>query len=184
MRTRDPFGQALAALRLALGEGLAPGHHLSIADIAQDLRLSTSPIREALSRLCGEGLIEDRRGQGYFVRSTPTEDIVGLLQLEQAHVELAMRLEGVSEPSVSTDAEVAAWIAALMDRCVSEPLAESYGRIAGRLAPIRRLGAPTSDDSAGGLGAYYARWTAAAPSLAVRLRRFGQAPAEYTDNTV
>ena len=56
MRQRDPFGMALASLRTALEDGLAPGQHLSVVDIAASLGLSTSPVREALSRLCGEGV--------------------------------------------------------------------------------------------------------------------------------
>lgn len=86
MRQRDPFGTALASLRTAIEDGLAPGQHLSVADIAASLNLSTSPVREALSRLCGEGLIEDRRGLGYFTRATPLEDVLGLLDLEAAHI--------------------------------------------------------------------------------------------------
>ena len=69
MRQRDPFGSTLISLRAALEYGLAPGQHLSVADIAASLKLSTSPVREALSRLCGEGLVEDRRGLGYFSRA-------------------------------------------------------------------------------------------------------------------
>lgn len=77
MRLRDPFGMAVAGLRAALDQGLAPGQHLPVGDVAAALNLSTSPVREVLSRLCGEGLIEDRRGQGYFTRAAPLEDILG-----------------------------------------------------------------------------------------------------------
>ena len=103
MRQRDPFGMALASLRTAIEGGLAPGQHLSVADIAASLSLSTSPVREALSRLCGEGLVEDRRGLGYFTRPTPLEDILGLLDLEAIHVRLAARDTGLADPIDATD---------------------------------------------------------------------------------
>ena len=88
MRQRDPFGMALASLRTALEDGLAPGQHLSVVDIAASLGLSTSPVREALSRLCGEGLVEDRRGLGYFTRAAPLEDVLGLLAVSYTHLTL------------------------------------------------------------------------------------------------
>ncbi|MFN3487458.1 MAG: GntR family transcriptional regulator, partial [Planctomycetota bacterium] len=60
---------ALTAVRDRLQSGaLPPGARATAVDLADDLGLSTTPVREALSRLAGEGLLEDRRGQGYFVR--------------------------------------------------------------------------------------------------------------------
>lgn len=139
MRQRDPFGDATASLRRALEHGLAPGQHLSVADIAASLRLSTSPVREALSRLCGEGLVEDRRGLGYFTRSAPAEDIVGLLDLEAAHVRLAAATASVPELRDRSDEAVEGWIEALLDSCESQPLVESLQRVRRRLGPLRRL---------------------------------------------
>ena len=63
----EPFHVALSALRERLQNGtLAPGARATAVDLADQLGLSTTPVREALSRLTGEGLLEDRRGQGYF----------------------------------------------------------------------------------------------------------------------
>lgn len=187
MRTRDPFGQALAALRDVLSEGVAPGEHLPIADIAADLRLSTSPVREALSRLCGEGLIEDRRGSGYFVRNLPTEDIVGLFELERAYVELAVRLAEVRPPRLVAPSALEAWIEALFASCSNEPLRESYERVAGRLAPIRRM-SPAPDDPSPSDGDviqfYYEARIRTARDLASRLRHLNPGPIEYTAKTV
>jgi DNA-binding GntR family transcriptional regulator len=49
-----------------------PGEPLPIDQIAADLGCSHTPIREALSRLQGEGLVSYRRHQGYHV--TPLSD--------------------------------------------------------------------------------------------------------------
>lgn len=187
MRQRDPFGTALASLRNALDVGLAPGQHLSVADIAAALGLSTSPVREALSRLCGEGLIEDRRGLGYFTRPVPLEDILGLLDLEAAHVGLAAKRAGDPGPGDGSDPSVEAWIEIRIEACDCEPLRESLDRVHRRLAPLRRLrGTVPPDAGPGGdvLEAYYARWRQAAPGLAVRLRRLDPGLHEYTRNIV
>jgi hypothetical protein len=62
---RDSFGLALGALRDRLRQGVdAPGAALPIKLIAARLRLSSTPVREALSRLAGEGLVE-KRGPAY-----------------------------------------------------------------------------------------------------------------------
>lgn len=67
IRTRDTFAQALAALRhSARTGGFAPGRPVVIQDEARRLRLSTTPVREALSWMCGEGLLE-RAPLGGFV---------------------------------------------------------------------------------------------------------------------
>ncbi|MET3528169.1 GntR family transcriptional regulator [Phenylobacterium koreense] len=68
MRKRpESFAIALETLRAELRAGVYPaGSRLTSAAIAERLHLSPTPIREALSRLAGDGLLDDRRGQGYF----------------------------------------------------------------------------------------------------------------------
>ena len=62
---RDSFGLALTALRRRLRQGVdAPGAALPINLIAAELRLSTTPVREALSRLAGEELVS-KSGHAY-----------------------------------------------------------------------------------------------------------------------
>ncbi|WP_420469942.1 GntR family transcriptional regulator [Brevundimonas sp. FT23042] len=187
MRARDPFGTALASLRTALENGLAPGQHLPINDVATALKLSTSPVREALSRLCGEGLIEDRRGQGYFTRPIPLEDVQGLLSVERAHVRLAADASGDAPPA-ATDLAVETWMASLMENCANVPLVESFERVHRRLEPLRRFNGPTQLRTeiapALYLDAYYDRWGEAAVVLTARLRRIDPADAEYTSKIV
>lgn len=191
MRVRDPFGQALYALRQSLAQGLAPGERLAIADVAAELKLSTSPVREALSRLCGEGLVEDRRGLGYFVRALPAEDIIGLLQLERVHLELALSLTDQPSPGPSDLERFMEWSSAVIARCDSEPLKESFERVTARLAPVRRLEQRLKDDLAMGtddgdqtLARYYDARIGLARSLASMMRHLPPAPGEYLINTV
>jgi DNA-binding GntR family transcriptional regulator len=86
----EPFHRALVALRDRLREGVyRPGSRIAATDLADELRLSSTPVREALSRLAGEGLLEDRRGQGYFVRLPNALDIADLYRLSLAHLLIA-----------------------------------------------------------------------------------------------
>ena len=65
-RRRDPFIQALESLRTRAECGVfAPGRPVVIIDEARRLRLSTTPVREALAWLCGYGLIERAPTGGY-----------------------------------------------------------------------------------------------------------------------
>ncbi len=66
-RRRDPFTQALESLRTRAEAGVfAPGRPVVIIDEARRLRLSTTPVREALAWLCGYGLIERAPMGGYL----------------------------------------------------------------------------------------------------------------------
>jgi DNA-binding GntR family transcriptional regulator len=67
MRTIDPLGEEglnsaiYAELRERLVTGrMAPGHELSTRSLAQELGVSQTPVRDALSRLAAEGALEIR----------------------------------------------------------------------------------------------------------------------------
>jgi DNA-binding GntR family transcriptional regulator len=55
--------------------GFRPGERLDPVALAERLHSSTTPIREALDRLIGEGLVESRTGGGFFL---PSPDEPGL----------------------------------------------------------------------------------------------------------
>jgi DNA-binding GntR family transcriptional regulator len=54
---------------------LAPGTKLSEAALAAEFGLSATPVRDALSRLSQEGLVEVARGRGYTVATLTVADI-------------------------------------------------------------------------------------------------------------
>ncbi|MCQ4078953.1 GntR family transcriptional regulator, partial [Klebsiella pneumoniae] len=63
MRSRDPYNDALTALAAFAGSGrFGWGEPLVATALAAELELSQTPVREALARLAGEGLIEHRPG--------------------------------------------------------------------------------------------------------------------------
>lgn len=60
--------RAMEALRLAVVRGdYGPGDRLKEADVAAALRMSRTPIREALRRLAGEGIVEYEANRGAVV---------------------------------------------------------------------------------------------------------------------
>jgi DNA-binding GntR family transcriptional regulator len=72
-------------LRRAIMSGaIRPGERLRQEDVAERLRISRSPAREALARLAMEGLVEQRPRRGYVVASldpAEIEEIFGIRML-------------------------------------------------------------------------------------------------------
>ncbi|WP_162875626.1 GntR family transcriptional regulator [Sphingomonas crusticola] len=68
-----------AALRARiLGHRHPPGERLDAAELADRLTSSVTPVRDALNRLAGEGLVEAHSGDGFFL---PAFDEPGLADL-------------------------------------------------------------------------------------------------------
>src|SRR5262249_25402110 len=66
-----------AALRDQIVEGrLPPGSRLQDVQLAHELGVSRTPIREALLRLAGEGLVESDPNRGFFVAPLRREEIL------------------------------------------------------------------------------------------------------------
>jgi DNA-binding GntR family transcriptional regulator len=86
----EPFHLALAGLRDRLRDGgFAPGARIAATEVADTLKLSATPVREALSRLAGEGLLEDRRGQGFFLRALSGLEIADLFRMSLSELLIA-----------------------------------------------------------------------------------------------
>lgn len=82
-------------LEKIIGGALASGTMLNIADIAQDLQVSPSPVREAVLRLTGEGLVTNPTNRRAAVTSFTRQDVIEVFQvrslLECGAVRLAAR---------------------------------------------------------------------------------------------
>lgn len=91
LRVRDPFSEAVCAIRRRVRAGrYVLGERLAITELALDLGLSATPIREALARLAGEGLIEERRGQGYFAWRLDSVDLLELYALQELYLRFSL----------------------------------------------------------------------------------------------
>jgi DNA-binding GntR family transcriptional regulator len=56
-----------------------PGERVTIDRLARELGVSHTPVREALGRLQGEGLVHYRRNQGYYVTPLTDREILEML---------------------------------------------------------------------------------------------------------
>ena len=66
-RDHDPFTQALLSLRERVVRNVyGAGQPIVIVEEARRLKVSVTPVREALSRLSGEGFVERAASGGYF----------------------------------------------------------------------------------------------------------------------
>ncbi len=74
--------QVYQAVRTMLREGTFPESGLAEEDLAELLKVSRTPIREALFQLCREGVLEDA-GRGYRVPEPTVEDVTEIMQLRR-----------------------------------------------------------------------------------------------------
>lgn len=96
-KRRDTFGLALRELRERVRDGrAAPGSLLMVGDLAAELKLSPTPVREAVAWLAGEALIESQRGGegGYRVRRLSRRAVEDLYVLQ----DLLLAATVVSDP--------------------------------------------------------------------------------------
>lgn len=145
----EPFLEALGHLRTRLARGeFGYERRLAATEVAGQLRLSPTPVREALARLAGEGLLEDRRGQGYFVPRPGAADVADLYRLNQAHLLIALepRGPGARAGAVETAAEApgddpVGTVDRLFEGWVrargSWTLLAAHRRVQARLGPVR-----------------------------------------------
>lgn len=152
----EPFRQALVDLRRRLRDGgLEPGARITAKEVAESLRLSPTPVREAMSRLAGEGLLEERRGDGFFVPELSAVDIAVLYRLSEQLLLLSQgsaraphrdaRPAGRSadeDPVRAVERLFQAWVSESSSRVTSE----TYRTVSIRLAPVRRREAQLIDD--------------------------------------
>lgn len=90
-RNRDPFASALRTLReRAVSGAFSPGRPIIIQDEAQALGLSTTPIREALAWLGGEGLIDRAPAGGYAGLRLDAASLAGRYRMRLHCVEVGL----------------------------------------------------------------------------------------------
>jgi len=164
-QNRHQFAFAVAGLRERLRNGAyGQGQALTVNDLAAAFGVSATPVREALSRLAGEGLVEDRRGSGYFAWRVDVSDLTDLYRAQETLTLAALGALGRSaaEPVGATNRRALAAPATgaplaagespldgvvfwetLTARVAQEAghrfLLDAQRRLADRLAPFRRM---------------------------------------------
>jgi DNA-binding GntR family transcriptional regulator len=135
---------AYQALRQGILQGdLAPGERLRSDALANDLKVSRTPVREALRKLEAEGLVQ-RAGSGLIVREFSEHDLTELFYVREALEGMAARLAAEN----ATPNEIAE-IRELLDDMETvgqrgdvvalRPLTAEYHRLVGRAAHNGRL---------------------------------------------
>ena len=81
-----PTAQLIAdQLREQIVQGIfRPGEQINESAMASRLRTSRGPLREALQRLCQEGILVNHRNRGVFVLDLTTEDVKEIYAVREA----------------------------------------------------------------------------------------------------
>ena len=143
-KSRDALGLVLDGLRRRLAEGsIAPGALVGIADTAEAYRTSVTPVREALARLAGEGLLTGTRRLGFVRPRLDAEELCELYSFHEALVIAAVRLTdppGLGSVEVRADPAAPAepLFAALSVRAHNRPLARARHLAAQALGGVLR----------------------------------------------
>jgi len=171
VKDRDPYHLALSALTRSVGEGrFGWGDPLVVTALAAELRLSATPVREALARLAGEGVIEHRPGRGYYAPSPDTEDV---LQLYGLHRRLALWAVEAAEDAAGPPSSSAiisspeAFFQDIADAASDRLLSRTMRRTGMQLRPIRAVEATLSTVPADPLEALAAAYSTDNPAILV-----------------
>ncbi len=144
-RRQDSFFSALSQLRFNAQSGnYAPGRPVVIFEEARRLGVSTTPVREALSWLCGEGLIDRGPAGGFLavrmdagaIRDRYEFRLICLL----AALDLTTGLPNLGRfPERGGDPvlDVAAFFDGLVQRAGNAMLLEAHERVGGQLLQLR-----------------------------------------------
>ena len=71
---------------------LVPGQKLLVADLHETYGIGLSPLRDALNRLCADGLAEKREQKGFFVCDLNETELLEITNLRLVLEETALRL--------------------------------------------------------------------------------------------
>lgn len=143
-RNRDPFTQALSALRDRIQSGAIPGGApVIVVDEAERLSLSTTPVREALARLSGEGLVVRAAPGGYFTLPFDAAAVTERYEMRSQYLRIAVevsvaRLGGLTRPAPRFDtAAPESSVQRLFRRLITDTgnafLGRAYDHLAGQL---------------------------------------------------
>ena len=142
--SRDPYGAALGAVRRFADDGrFVPGEPIVVTELAAEVGLSATPVREALACLAGQGLIERRRGRGYFYPALDGSEMIDLFELQLAYLHAALTLcpRGLAPlrkavVAVSPLEGVQALFEAVIAQCANSALILAHQRLVDRLKPV------------------------------------------------
>ena len=113
-RTNTMRAQIALRERILSGD-LSPGERIVEVPMSEALEMSRTPVREAMSRLAEEGLLERARAGGFLVRAFSIDEVRDTIELRGMLEGLAVRLAAERGPSAKALAEMTSIVAALDD---------------------------------------------------------------------
>jgi DNA-binding GntR family transcriptional regulator len=121
-RTKAEFAYESVSAAIK-AQRFSPGDRLVVGEVASELGVSGVPVREALTRLAAEGLIDNDSHRGFFIPNLGVEDIIDIFEtlvlLEPRAAALAMpnigpadiaEAEALLEELSSLESEPARWV--------------------------------------------------------------------------
>jgi DNA-binding GntR family transcriptional regulator len=73
-----------AVKSMAITYGFRPGERINEVDLARQLNVSRTPLREALNRLVTEGFLTTRLNKGFFARTLDSNEVFNLYEFRSA----------------------------------------------------------------------------------------------------
>jgi DNA-binding GntR family transcriptional regulator len=89
--------------RRILDGDLSPGTPLSEYQLADFLRVSRTPVREALKRLTHEGMVRAAPNRGAFVAELSLQDIMEIYQIREQLESFAVRVAALTMPAADVE---------------------------------------------------------------------------------
>lgn len=139
------FSTALSSLRLrAVRAEYRPGQSVVVVEEARRLRLSTTPVREALACLCGEGLFERSPHEGFLYPRLDAGLIRDRLAFRLGLLEAALEAgssQALGSPSGADGAPVVLLhqqFARVIRAGGNQAALDAYRRVAAQLSGLRK----------------------------------------------
>ena len=84
VRPRSVVDEAYDSLKKSIVDGIyRPGQRLRALRVAQEFKISRTPVKEAMVRLEQEGLIRREQGSGFIVRGLSVSEILNLYRVRE-----------------------------------------------------------------------------------------------------
>lgn len=88
-----------------INNSLRPGEPMNESILAKELKISKTPIREALQQLERDGFVENIPGRGFFVSRISFQDVKELFEIREI-----LECEAVKRAALKTDPQKIEWV--------------------------------------------------------------------------
>ena len=137
-RGRDPFDRALSALRRRVAQpDSVKGVTLAVLPLAAELDVSSTPVREALAHLAGQGLVTRTGRSGYRSATLDRASLADLYGLVGVLLGFAHEVGLRPLPSEESDAAGGDQLSRIHERMTNLALGAAIARAMAQLEPYR-----------------------------------------------